>query len=185
MGGELSRSAVASQSAERARFVTATVHVGRSASGAAPPPTREADASSASSSDSRAPEASDESLRALPELRASERDHPEHGDLLRRFAADEGGERRLEGSVDELVDPERPRHRVAAAGLHVARIADEDSRLWAAEELVAGEDHEVDAAREASSDRRFVGEPVGRERQEVAASEVLDDGERPLPAETG
>ena len=61
--------------------------------------------------------------------------------------------------------------------VHEIALADYDSRLRAAEQLVAGEEAERDARRDALLRAGFVGEAVLGGVQQAAAAEVVQDGD--------
>ena len=90
---------------------------------------------------------------------------------------------RPERGEGELVDAQGPLHRVAPYLGYEAGVSGDDSRLRAAEQLVAAEGHEVRPAGEGFPGGRFVGEAEPFERDQHAASEVVHPGHAPLAGE--
>ncbi len=82
-------------------------------------------------------------------------------------------QRGLEGGERQLVDPERPGQRGAAAPLHEFGVAGDDACLWTAEQLVAARGHQARAAPQGRGEVRLVGKQgVGLQQ---ATSHVDDD----------
>ena len=90
-------------------------------------------------------------VRALAHVLIAE--HPQHGDPLRRIEVEH--ERSLEGRQRQLVCAKCALERVPAQALDEVGPADDDPGLRAAEELVAGERHEVGACGKALLGRRL------------------------------
>ena len=72
--------------------------------------------------------------------------HPQHRDLFGRVQVDP--QRPLERRERELVGPHCAMQRMPAQALDELGSPDDDSRLWAAEQLVSGEAHEIRSVRE-------------------------------------
>ena len=123
----------------------ATTGPGSSSSGSAPPPTR----ATASTTSAPAISAARRSARAAGGRAAPAWPAP---GSPRRVAVQP--QRRLQRGQRELVDPQRPRQRVRARRLDRAGAADEQPRLRAAEQLVAGE---ADQRRARRTERRTGG----------------------------
>ena len=153
-GGSAERSGAASSSS------SAHAKLGSSASGSAPPPTR-------ATVSSTVPPVSDASRSARARTPSS-REHAQHRDPLRRVEVER--ERPLERRERELVRAQRALQRMAAQPLDEVGAADDDAGLRPAEQLVAGERHEIGAGREALLRRRLV-----RELDEDAGAEVVDE----------
>ena len=118
---------------------TAQAKLGSSASGSAPPPTRATVSSTVAAGELGEPLGAGANG---PAGSATSRDHPQHRDVAVER------ERSLERRERQLVGPQSPLERVAAEALDEVGAPDDDPRLRAAEELVAGEADEVGAGGE-------------------------------------
>jgi hypothetical protein len=94
-------------------------------------------------------------------------------DGSRRIAID--GQRRLESGERELVDAERAREWVLAHPGHQRRIAGDDPGLRPTEQLVAAHRDDRGPGAQCVARRRLAGEPVGVERDEQAAAEIVNE----------
>ena len=96
------------------------------------------------------------------ELGHGQQQGPPHGQLV-AAAGQVGGQGRLQGGQGELVGPDRPGQRVPGQPPDQLGPAHDQAGLRAAEELVAGEQHQVGAGGQAAGDRRLVPELAGQQ----------------------
>ena len=117
------------------------------------------------------------------------RQHANDRHRLGRAAARVFDECRFERGVGELVDAERAHQRMMAhARRRASRRPDDDAGLWAAEQLVAAERHDVGAGAQAGlrrSVRRASGGRPAIAALEEAAAEVFRDRHVELTADGG
>ena len=92
-------------------------------------------------------------------------------------------QRRLEGRDRELVDPERAVPGILLEPGHDGAATDDDPGLGPAEELVAGEGHQVHSGGHRLLHRGLVREAPGAQIDERPRAEILHDGDPPLPPE--
>ena len=139
---------------------TAHAALGSSASGSAPPPTR------ATVSSTSPPTSVGEPLRSGADGLDRLVEHAQHGDLVRvRAGSRRECERPLERGERQLVGAQRALERMPPQPLDELAPADDDTGLRSAEQLVAGERHEVGAGREA------LGAESARRRPSASAPE--------------
>ena len=86
-------------------------------------------------------------------------------------------QRRLERGQRHLVHPAGPHQRVDSTRPIASPAPDHDPALRAAQELVAGEEHEVGPGREALGDGRLVHRPRAAARPERPRADVVDHPE--------
>ena len=96
------------------------------------------------------------------ELGHGQQQGPPHGQLV-AAAGQVGGQGRLQGGQGQLVGPDRPGQRVPGQPPDQLGPAHDQAGLRAAEELVAGEQHQVGAGGQAAGDRRLVPELAGQQ----------------------
>ena len=83
-------------------------------------------------------------------------------------------QRRLERGEADLVDAQRPLHRVILDPPDQILSADDEAGLRAAQKLVAGEGDEIGAGGDGFLDRRLVRQPITGEIDQRAGAEVVD-----------
>ena len=84
-----------------------------------------------------------------------------------------------------LIKAQRPRERVLFEPFNVFFSADNQPRLWPAEQLVAGKRCNIHARAQTSLHRRFAVNAVLFQLHERAAAEVFDERQPPFPRERG
>ena len=94
-------------------------------------------------------------------------------------------QRRVQRGKRHLIEAQRPRERVLFEPFNVFFSADNQPRLWPAEQLVAGKRCNIHARAQTSLHRRFAVDPVLFQLHERAAAEVFDERQPPFPRKRG
>ena len=84
-------------------------------------------------------------------------------------------ERRRDGRDPDLVEAQRPFHRVAVERGDKVLLADDEARLRATQKLVAGEGHEVRTVGDRLTHGRLVAQAQAREIGERAGAQIVDE----------
>ena len=176
-GSAARRRARRSAAARPVEVATATPIDGNVSPGTEPPPTV---ASSSHDRDRPGGEGGHERLRPPSQRRDRRREHPPDGDLGRRPAGPVEREGGGDGGEDRLVRPHRASQRVLPEPFDQVAPADDQPGLRSADQLVAGERHEVRPGRQPLARGRLVDEADPLRRQEGAAAEIVDD-DRAVP----
>ena len=83
----------------------------------------------------------------------------------------------LQTGQGHLIDAQGPQQGMVFHGIQIGGFTDDDTRLRAAQELVAAESHDIAASVQHFADRRFMRQSPCGQIDEQAAADIVDAGQ--------